>query len=246
MRFHLNRFPELESTNDWLMERYEQNHAIENEVVVAGFQSKGKGQQGNIWESAAGKNLLFSLGLRTDFLPAAAQFLVSKAVALALTVSVEELIKQKSVQIKWPNDIYVDNKKVCGVLISNIFNGNKLAYSIVGVGLNVNQLDFPNHLPNPTSLRTLTNRSFDLNKVLDLVLENFARHFKYIQQEKNHQNTHLNYLKKLYQLDEQHLYRVHGQLITANIMGLNEFGQIMLKDQSENVYTCDVKELVYL
>lgn len=246
MRFHLTYLPELESTNDWLMKRYEQHHSIENEVIVTGFQSEGKGQHGNLWHSEAGKNLLFSVGFRTDFLQPAAQFLVSKIIALALTDSVEKLIGQPGVQIKWPNDIYVGNKKICGILISNLLNGNKLACSIVGVGLNVNQLDFPNYLPNPISLSTLTNSVFDLNKVLDLVLENIGRHYKNSYQEKNQQNTHLNYLKKLYQFDEQHLYRVHGQLITATIIGLNEFGQIMLTDQAGKVHTCDVKELVYL
>ena len=246
MRYHLNYFTALESTNDWLMKRHELRHEIENQVVVAGFQTNGKGQQGSGWQSEQGKNLLFSVGLRTDFLHPASQFLLSKAIALALIDSVEKLTERKGVKIKWPNDIYVDGKKVCGILILNLLNGNKLAFSIVGVGLNVNQLCFPENLPNPISLRAITQRDFDLKEVLALVLKNIAHQVDLISQENEQEHVHEKYFNNLYQLDELHPYLIHGQRIIAKITAINEFGQLMLEDRSGKVYTCDVKELVYL
>lgn len=239
-------FQSLDSTNCQMKRMYEQGLEIENHVVVAAFQTAGQGQKGSYWHSFEGLNLLFSLGISAKHILPASQFVISKAVAVALFNSIRLITGIDDVHIKWPNDIYVHRQKICGILISNILNGNELQYSIIGIGLNVNERVFPDSLPNPTSLSLLKQQDFDLKTVLDTVLAEIDRQLLLTHDEKTTSSIHQNYFEKLYQLNEPHHYRFQQQKITAVIRGINEFGQLMIVDQDGNELTCDVKELVYL
>ena len=135
-RHHIIVQDELESTNNYAKQLVS-DKVEEGTVVLAQFQSKGRGQQGNYWESETGKNLLFSLILYPDFLEAEFQFSLSMLVSLAIVSVLDE--ETDEVQIKWPNDIYVGKLKIAGILIENTIKGSKLGSTIVGVGLNLNQ-----------------------------------------------------------------------------------------------------------
>ncbi len=119
-------------------------------VWAAEFQSEGRGQRGNRWESAACENLTFSILFKPDMVPAAGQFVITQVAALGVV----EYLRSYGVQarVKWPNDIYVGDRKICGMLIENILRGDRLSVSVCGIGLNILQRDFPAELPNPTSL----------------------------------------------------------------------------------------------
>ena len=121
----------------------------------------GKGQVGNSWESEAGKNLMFSVLLHPDFVPANQQFLISQISALAVQQMLETFVKP--ISVKWPNDIYWNDKKICGMLIENDIAGTKLINSIIGIGININQKKFISNAPNPVSLTQITGKEYDLH-----------------------------------------------------------------------------------
>ena len=129
------------------------------DVVIAERQEAGRGQRGNSWSSTPGENLTFSVVLRPDFLPAERQFRISKAVALAVADTIAEAGLRPA--IKWPNDIYIGDRKVTGILIENDLMGPYLSRSVIGIGLNVNQTRFDPALPNPTSLAAEAGHPFD-------------------------------------------------------------------------------------
>lgn len=140
-------------------------------VVAAREQTAGRGQRGNTWECEPGSNLSFSIVLRPGDLHAARQFCISEAVALAVAETVEEELRRNGVDdpvyVKWPNDIYVGDRKICGILIENTITGTHIDKSIVGIGLNVNQREFHSDAPNPVSIIQLTARETPLQPLLD-------------------------------------------------------------------------------
>lgn len=143
-------------------------------VLAARRQTAGRGQRGNTWEAEPGANLTFSLMLRPDGIPAARQFemsmLVSLGIARALDAVLEENDYPGRIAVKWPNDIYVGNSKLCGILIENSLAGSTIGRAIAGIGINVNQRRFLSDAPNPVSLVGLTGRQLPLQPVLDRVV----------------------------------------------------------------------------
>lgn len=144
---HIN---ETNSTNNYLQSLCSEQKVEELTVIVADFQTSGRGQRGNSWESDPGKNLLFSTVIFPEFLEARRQFLISQIISLAIK---EELDTYTSdISIKWPNDIYWKEKKICGMLIENDLMGRNINQSIAGIGININQEIFHSSAPNPVSL----------------------------------------------------------------------------------------------
>ncbi len=139
-------------------------------VLVAREQTAGRGQRGNTWEAEPGMNLTFSILLRPSNIPAARQFELSMLVALAVADTIEIQLagcaSAAQVRVKWPNDIYVGNSKVCGMLLENSLSGSSIVHSIAGVGLNVNQTRFVSDAPNPVSLAMLTGRHYELEPLM--------------------------------------------------------------------------------
>ena len=150
-----------DSTNNWLARNEE---ALPSPCVVrCHTQTAGRGQRGNSWESQPGKNFTGSLLLHPSYLPACKQFILSEAVALAIIATLKEYgIEAK---VKWPNDIYVGNKKITGILAEHVVNGRNISRSIVGIGLNVNQEKFFSDAPNPTSMKNETLTEYDIDLI---------------------------------------------------------------------------------
>lgn len=155
------------STNAWLREHWAEIPPLT--MVCARRQTSGRGQRGNSWEAEPGKNLTFSYHFRPEGVRPAGQFAVSAAVAL----SIVDLLEHYGLEakVKWPNDIYVGNRKICGILIENSIMADTLDRSIVGVGLNVNQLEFRSDAPNPVSMAMLAGREFSLEEVAESLRE---------------------------------------------------------------------------
>ena len=157
-----------DSTNDEARRRLD---VLDNlSVVAAGKQTAGRGQGDHTWTSAPGRNLTFTFILK---FPPCTPILASEILLLTQTVThgIREYLLSKGVvsRIKWPNDIYVGDRKICGILIENVLEGKHVAASMIGVGLNLNQLRFPASLPNPVSLKQLTGLSYDLRAELDFL-----------------------------------------------------------------------------
>ena len=164
------------STNDWL-----KLHP-DCDAVWTTWQTAGRGQAGNAWESENGKNVLLSLRLRNPQVDVSNQFLLNMAVSLAVQEVVARLLPEHPVTVKWPNDIYVDNRKICGILIENTIADAGLAESIVGIGLNVNQTTWLSDAPNPVSLKQLTQRDYDLETVYNDLCASILRNLPLLSQ----------------------------------------------------------------
>jgi BirA family biotin operon repressor/biotin-[acetyl-CoA-carboxylase] ligase len=158
------RHDRLDSTNaEALRLLTAKTRPVEGTAISASEQTAGRGQIGRSWYASPGLNLTTSVILYPKFLPADRQFRLNQAVSLAVADTVRDCLPHRAaaVRIKWPNDIYVADRKIAGILLQNGIQGRHLAYSVVGIGLNINEIDFPASLPNPTSLRREAGPVFD-------------------------------------------------------------------------------------
>jgi len=241
-QYHIVVQDELESTNNYAKQLVS-DKAGDWTVVLAQYQSKGRGQQGNYWESEAGKNLLFSVILCPHFMEAEFQFYISMLVSLALVDVLDS--ETEGVHIKWPNDIYVGKQKIAGILIENFIKGSKLESSIVGVGLNLNQEVFVSNAPNPVSLKQLTRKNYDAVEVLQRFLDSLdsllpllpAGRFEAIKE---------SYLQRLLGRNEWRKYRANGAEFEAKIMGIGEYGKLQLETRSGETMEFMFKEVEFV
>ena len=154
----------VDSTNNYTAKLVKETKISFGTVIMADFQTRGKGQRSSIWKSQKGLNLLISIYFDSSFLNSENIFFLSKAIALAIRECVEKIIGIK-VSIKWPNDILINGSKIAGVLIENQWKNEKLSSSIIGIGLNVNQVVFSGQ-ENVISLKNLTSKVYNLNSIL--------------------------------------------------------------------------------
>ena len=234
---------EVDSTNNYANRLILSNAAEDGTVVMTSFQNNGRGQAGNGWESENGKNLLASIILFPNFLHARKQFLLSKAISL----SIVEFLKKEvnGVSIKWPNDIYVGNKKIAGILIENSVKGNNLFSSVLGVGLNLNQENFLSNAPNPVSLKQLTGKDFNIQKALSEITDHFRKWYG-IMIAGGFSELNSAYFAQLYRKEKWKTYSCSGLLFKAKIVGIGEFGQLQLKLKSGEVEEYMFKEVEFV
>lgn len=163
---HIVRLNEVDSTNTFAMSLLRGADIAEGAVITARSQTVGRGQRGNSWFSEPGKNITCSIILRPTFLGVTSQFDLTRAIALGISDLLSELLPATPVHIKWPNDIIAGGKKVAGILVENIINGDQLSASVAGIGLNVNQESFGSDSPQAVSVLQLTGREFDIDEAL--------------------------------------------------------------------------------
>ncbi len=205
------------------------NSAIKNGTIIAAKeQTNGKGQQNNIWHTQPNLNLTFSLYLDIR-IKAIHQFYISKIIAL----SIYEFISTKvsKVTIKWPNDIYIDNNKVAGILIENTIQGENITKSIIGIGININQINFDKSIPNPISLKEITGKTYNLNNTLVEINSIIMQKFQLL----NNFNTIDNlYNQLLYKLNTKSNFTDinNKNNFTGKIIGTEQDGRIKIKTQN--------------
>ncbi|MFV0366298.1 MAG: biotin--[acetyl-CoA-carboxylase] ligase [Mangrovibacterium sp.] len=235
---------ELASTNVYAKEQLAKEPS-EFTVYVADSQPKGKGQQGNHWESECGKNLTFSVVLYPTFLPIARQFLLSKAVCLGIADVLRKAVQ--GVKVKWPNDIYVGDQKICGILIENQIRGVGFHSAVVGIGLNVNQEQFLSDAPNPVSLKQLTEQHYNLNDVLQAVLSRIQYYYEQIRTEEAVSRINAYFVESLYRLGGWHKFSDDQGVFVGKIIGINEIGQLLIRHQTNDVVeSYHFKEVSYI
>ncbi len=182
---------ETTSTNSYITENYCQGaYRAAREVVAVATkgQTAGRGQRGNSWESEPGQNLTFSILWRPEGIAPHSQFVISEAVALAVVNYLSNLGVEASV--KWPNDIYVGDRKICGILIEHSVMGQEIEYTIIGVGLNVNQKSFSEELPNPVSFQQLTSMELELHEQLPNLVAEIERMLQMLGEEEQREWCH--------------------------------------------------------
>ncbi|MFD2785391.1 biotin--[acetyl-CoA-carboxylase] ligase [Hymenobacter rubripertinctus] len=235
--------PECASTNTEAQVLIGQNRATDGCCVITDKQTAGRGQRGNQWEAAPGENLTLSVVWRPAFLPAADQFLLSQAVALAVHDWLTALLgPAEALRVKWPNDIVYGSQKLGGILIENTLSGAKIQHSIVGIGLNVNQQKFG--VPTATSLGCLTGRAYQLATLAGRLLECLER--RYLQLRAGRVGgLRADYLKVLYRFEQPHAYEAGGQPLRGRIVGVDEAGRLALATGDQIRYF-DLKEIRYV
>ena len=234
---------ETHSTNSLLREWLEQEPLPTGSVIVADFQTAGRGQVGNVWESARGKNLTFSLVLYPQALPVNQQFLISQIAALSVKETLDAYTE--GISIKWPNDIYWQDKKICGMLIENDLSGHNLLRSIIGIGINLNQTIFRGDAPNPVSLWQIVKQEVDREVVLRQFLSRFeAYNQALLSGEKA--LIHTRYMEALYWREGYHPYADAKGAFSARIYGIEPTGHLLLQSTDGVIRRYAFKEVSYL
>lgn len=237
---HIN---ETNSTNNYLQSLCSEQKVEELTVVVADFQTSGRGQRGNSWESDPGKNLLFSTVIFPEFLEARRQFLISQIISLAIK---EELDTYTSdISIKWPNDIYWKEKKICGMLIENDLMGRNISQSIAGIGININQETFHSFAPNPVSLRQITGKEFDLFEILKSIVLRIQSYYSLLKKG-NTESIVCQYEMSLFRKEGMHRFKDANGEFLARIICVEPEGRLILEDEILNKRGYMFKEVEYL
>lgn len=217
----------IDSTNNYAMKLIDDGMAQHGQVVWANHQSNGKGQRGKHWNSDA-ENLMMSL-IVSPRIAIEKQFAISMQIAITIATYLKTIFTEWQIAIKWPNDIFINDKKACGILIENVFRGTQWANSVIGIGLNVNQKDFPEHLPHATSMYQHLQKHSDIYEIVcDLRSGILNKLNVYSDATFTHLLTAYNHLmyKKNEHLDFEEV--ATGRVFTAFVQEVNENGQLVL------------------
>lgn len=245
-------FSSVASTNSALLADLERKPQLtEGTVYLAVDQSAGRGQGSNQWHSTPGANLTLSILLRPVHLSVDAVFALNAAVSLATARCVQTFLPphlKHSVRVKWPNDVYVGDQKIAGILIQNALRGNQLQYAVAGIGLNVNERDFPIGLrPRAISIRQLTNDDISLEDVSEQLFEHLSENYQLII-DGNLRQLRQDYQQQLYRLGlPTRFMRLHNETeFTATITGVSREGRLALMHSGDEKELVDVHSIRFL
>ncbi|GGG18038.1 biotin--[acetyl-CoA-carboxylase] ligase [Pontibacter amylolyticus] len=233
--------PVCASTNSEAQQLLLKNEATEGCVVLTDEQTHGRGQRGNTWEAAPGKNITLSVILSPVFLAVRHQFYLNMAVSLAAL----DLLREQGLgqaRVKWPNDLYFEDRKLGGILIENTVSGQSIQHSIVGIGLNVNQLHFG--IGTATSLAAEIGTQLDVKRLVSRLLELLEKRYLELRSGKIDKLKY-EYLQTLYRYQEEHGYQIGPEQVQGRIMGVDEDGRLALEVDGGLRYFA-FKEIAYL
>lgn len=215
---------ECGSTNIEAADRGRFSHG---DAVIAVNQTAGRGQRGRVWNSTPGENLTFSVVLEPVFLPASRQFLLSEVFALAVAETLEEFGVRAS--IKWTNDVYTGDRKICGMLIEHDLRGGNLSRTVAGIGINVNQTEFPEWVPNPASIALETGVKHDTMEVFAVFSHKLEPYYKALEGG-GEAAIAAAYHERLYRLGKPHRYFIPGRgEVMGTILGVGAGGELKVE-----------------
>jgi BirA family biotin operon repressor/biotin-[acetyl-CoA-carboxylase] ligase len=234
-----------ESTNLYTLSLLKSRSLEEGSIIFTQEQTAGKGQGSNCWESEPGKNLTATIVLHPGFLKPEDQFMLTRVVSLSVCTVLDNYDLPSRAMIKWPNDIYINEGKIAGILINNDITGNNISQSIAGLGLNINQESFGENAPAAVSLKMLTGVEQEVKRLLtewhksmEQWYENLMKHdFKTLDEA---------YMERLYRLNQPAEFIIRGKRMEATILGLAEYGMLLLKDNRGKQYICALQEVVFV
>jgi BirA family biotin operon repressor/biotin-[acetyl-CoA-carboxylase] ligase len=236
-------FENLPSTNARAARLIKNNYLPEGAIVFTNYQSDGKGQPGNKWESEDNKNLLISVVLFPTMIDPSEQFLISMTVSLGICDFLKRYIPV--CKIKWPNDIYVNNDKIAGILIENTILGDKIENTIAGVGLNINQDKFLSDAPNPVSLKLLTGLNYDLTNCLSQLASDLDRRYKQLISEE-FAGIRQEYLSQLSGYKKWRSYRDRSGLYAGRIISVSDAGMLQIERETGGISEYSFKEVDFV
>ncbi len=233
---------ECHSTNDEMSSLQKNEDFLEGLVVYTDHQKKGKGQRGNVWLDEPGKNILMSVLLKPDFLRVPEQYLLNVVVGLSVIKSLARHLDEKTLKLKWPNDVLVGTRKICGILVENALYGDRLENSTVGIGVNLNQRAFS--LPTATSMVMETDIEFDRDNFIEELLVDLEF---FLLKLKNGQKSLLLqlYHEKLYRKGITSTFRDKDGDFEAVILGIDNSGKLIVS-RGASFRNYQVKEIEFL
>jgi BirA family transcriptional regulator, biotin operon repressor / biotin---[acetyl-CoA-carboxylase] ligase len=235
----------VNSTNDYASSLLKTREIPEGTVIWAMEQYEGKGLGANTWESEPGKNLTFSMILHPAFLLPENQFCLNEAVSMGVLDFTRSLIPAEKNSLKWPNDIYSGNRKLGGILINNIISGTRFETSIVGIGLNINQTEFPANIPNPISVKQILRKETDLTAALNGICMHIKQRYSQLQDD-DPAGLHKEYCKNLLGFESWRMYKAGDQEIEGKITGVDGSGRLSVEFKDGHVREFDHQQIEFL
>ncbi|MDP4223447.1 MAG: biotin--[acetyl-CoA-carboxylase] ligase [Bacteroidota bacterium] len=232
-----------DSTNNFAHQLIKESRPAEGTIIHTGYQSAGKGQKGNTWESERGKNLLFSIILYPAVIRPEEQFIISMAVSLGICDFIGRHVKRCT--IKWPNDIYAGDDKIAGILIENSISGERIDYSVVGIGLNVNQEKFPLDVPNAVSLKMLTGKDYNTEACLKKLAADLDRRYMKILSGKQAAIRN-DYTSSMYLFMEWYNFMTDQGPVYGRIISVDTSGRLMIEDEYEKIHRFSFREVSFM
>lgn len=240
---NLIKLDAIDSTNEYLKELSKQNSLENYTVVTAENQTKGKGQMGAIWDSEKGKNFIMSILIKEFLLSSNDVFQLSMLVSVSVIQALETL-EIPNLKIKWPNDILSDSKKIGGILIENSFKNDGVIVSVVGIGLNVNQINF-DLLPKASSMKVITNQDFDRNSILELIVKTLKDNIEFHSQFSN--QIEKKYIKSLFKFEIPMPFQdLSNHQFMGIIKGVSKSGKIQIQVEDNSINEFEIKEIQML
>ncbi len=234
----------IDSTNSYLKELAQKSAVETFTVIVANHQNLGRGQLGTTWVSDEGKNLTFSVLMSFGDFKIQDQFYLSMAVSLGLISALRRFISV-SLKIKWPNDILAEKDKIAGILIENILRGAAINYSIVGIGLNVNQEIFPSDIENVSSLKSISGLVFNKDELLLEILNSIKKYVKFIENGA-FQDLKKMYLAELYKINIPTMFEDNkGVIFLGKIITVDVNGRLVVELENETTRKFNLKEIKF-
>jgi BirA family biotin operon repressor/biotin-[acetyl-CoA-carboxylase] ligase len=237
--FHEN----LSSTNTCAAALLKEDVVQEGTVIYTNFQTAGRGHAGNIWESEDGKNLLISIILYPSTVKPVDQFQISKIISLGISDYLHS--ETTNISIKWPNDIYINNDKIAGILIEATVIGDEIGNVIAGIGLNINQKVFRSNAPNPVSLAMITSKDYDPAECLKILADNLDQRYKQLLREETN-NIDNEYLNTLYRYGVWSKYRDARGSFEGRIISVTGSGRLLIEDRRGRINEYGHKEVTFL
>jgi len=223
----------VDSTNNYAMAKVHEGMAFHGTVYFAFHQSAGRGQRGKSWESRPGENITMSVILEPVFLDAGQQFLLSATVAIACIDYLQSRI-EGNWKIKWPNDLYWDDRKAGGILIENKFKGDRWLFAVAGIGININQVDFAAGIGNPVSLSIITQKKYSSRSEAIALCKCLEKRFSELKLAKTGDIVD-RYNELLFRRNEQVRLKKKDKMLNCRLAGVNEKGQLIVVDGESNI-----------
>ena len=242
MNIKIIKVEQTDSTNRYLHD-YSPAEDEDMTVAVASFQTAGRGQGSNKWESEQGKNLLFSILVHPHFVPVRMQFVLSMAESLAVKEVLDAYTE--GITVKWPNDIYWHDRKICGTLIECRLSSGGLKDCILGTGINVNQRAFISDAPNPVSLFQILGHDTDMDALLQSVIDRFAAYLSLLL-DGAYGTVNALYTSALYRLHGFHKYKDDAGEFEAAVVEVEDDGHLVLRDRAGRILRYMFKEVKFI
>jgi len=231
------------STNEFANKLIANSNPKQNFSIYSYNQTSGKGQIGRYWYSGVGKNLALSLVLTHNHFKVSDQFLLNIATALGVLGFLAKYLPDNTLSIKWPNDIYVGDKKIAGILIQNQLRGKQISGSIIGIGLNINETDFPIDIPNPVSLSQLLDKRLNLFQCKCELEYHMLSFLNKMHLAKKLQRSL--YMNNLYRKGEKHFFEIKDKQCLAEIVDVTEVGKLVLNIEGDK-HAFNFRELKFV